>query len=231
MTLFALSRLGRTVLCLSLRIAPVAIINLLEQTGCNTIVHGSSQAIASAISAVDQEIPILALPIPTRGVYEVPSLDPPFRRVVDRMTESTRPALIMHSSGSTGLPKPVTLSHRALLTHVVQGAGVDNFGVMPLYHLYGVSTTLQAMYVGKKANIFDATLPLTADNLIGAIEATRPRALHFVPYVLGLLAEKPRGVELMRRCDFVTAASARTPDELGDRLVQEGVHLGVVYGT
>lgn len=230
-SLFALSRLGRTVLCLSLRIAPVAIIKLVKQTGCDTILHGHTQAITSSIEAVDRDYGITGLPIPARALYDGPRQGPRFYRVFDRRTENHRPALIMHSSGSTGLPTPVTLSHKALLTHAVQGADVDNFGVMPLYHLYGVSTTIGAMYLGKKANLFGASLPLTAENLITALETTRPRALHFVPYALGILAEEQRGVELMRDCDLVTAASARTPDELGDRLVRAGVNLGVVYGT
>lgn len=52
-----------------------------------------------------------------------------------------------------------------------------------------------------------------------------------VPYALGLLAEKQRGVDVLKSCGVVTAAGARTPDELGDRLVKEGVNLGVVFGT
>lgn len=63
------------------------------------------------------------------------------------------------------------------------------------------------------------------------MEKVQPDAVHVVPYALGLLAEKPRGVEALKRCKIVTAAGTRTPDELGDRLVSEGVILGVVVGT
>lgn len=74
-------------------------------------------------------------------------------------------------------------------------------------------------------------MPLTADNLVAVVEKVRPQAVHVVPYALGLLAEKWRGVDGLESCKIVTAAGARTPDELGDRLVAEGINLGVVFGT
>ncbi|OAG01988.1 acetyl-CoA synthetase-like protein [Paraphaeosphaeria sporulosa] len=230
-TLFALSRIGYTVLCLSLRLAPIAIVNLLRQAGCSTMVHGYSQQIESMIQEVAQEVSLQTLHTPGRKVYEIPIKEPRFQRVYNRDEETNRVALVMHSSGSTGLPKPVFLSHKNVLCHPVQGAGVDNFGALPLYHMYGISTMLQAMYMRKIAYMFNQSLPMTADNLIAAIQAIRPQAIHTVPYALGLLAEQTRGVECLKACKFVTAASARTPDELGDRLVEAGVNLGVVYGT
>lgn len=229
---FALSRLGYTILSLSLRIAPVAIINLLQKTHCSTIVHGHSPHVESTVHKVNQDLPVKSLRLPTRSDYDRPPSDEPsFVREYDREEENSRIAVIMHSSGSTGLPKPVMLSHRALLTHPTQGPGMHNFGALPWYHLYGVSTSLQAMWMRKTAHLYNTSLPLTADNLIAVLEAVRPEALHAVPYTLGLLAEKQRGVEAMKACRIVTSAGARTPDELGDRLVREGINLGVVFGT
>ncbi|KAF2644124.1 acetyl-CoA synthetase-like protein [Massarina eburnea CBS 473.64] len=231
-SLFALSRLGYTVLCLSLRLAPIAIINLLRQAECSTIVHGYSPHIESMVQEVAQEVPLQTLHTPARKVYWAQKNEGPmFKREYSRDEETNRIALVMHSSGSTGLPKPVFLSHKNVLCHPVQGAGVDNFGALPLYHMYGISTMLQAMYMRRIAYMFNQSLPMTSDNLIAAIEAIRPQAIHTVPYALGLIAEQARGVELLKACKFVTAASARTPDELGDRLIKAGVNLGVVYGT
>ena len=87
------------------------------------------------------------------------------------------------------------------------------------------------MWMAKTAHLYNAALPLTADNLIAALEAVRPGAIHAVPYAIGLLAEKEHGINAMKRCEIVTAAGARTPDELGDRLVKAGVNFGVVFGT
>lgn len=97
--------------------------------------------------------------------------------------------------------------------------------------MYGISTSLQAIYIGRIANLYNTSLPLTSDNLIAAVEAVKPDVIHVVPYALGLLAETPRGVNLLKRCKFVTSARARTPDKLGDRLVSAGVSLAVVFRT
>ncbi|TAQ86891.1 hypothetical protein B7494_g4802 [Chlorociboria aeruginascens] len=232
-TFFALSRLGYTVLCLSLRLAPVAIVNLLKQTKCSIVTCGDSPQINETITSVSQEVPLEKVLVPSRAQYGKarPSNEAPFVRNFDRETETNEVGLVMHSSGSTGLPKPVFLSHKNVLTHPVQGAGMHNFGTLPLYHMYGLSTTLQAMYMGKVANLPSATLPLTADNLMVAIEATQPEVIHAVPYALGLLAEHPRGMAYLKTAKIVTAAGARTPDELGDRMVQNNVNFGVVFGT
>lgn len=228
---FALSRLGYTVLSLSLRITPLAIINLLAKTHCFTIVHGHLPQLKSTLRKVNRDYSIDSVGAPTRVDYDRPlSGKAFFVREFDREEENKRIALIIHSSGSTGLPKPVMLSHKALLTHPTQGSGLHNFNALPWYHIYGVSTSLQAMWMRKTAYLYNTTLPLTADNLVSVMEAIRPEAVHCVPYTLGLLAEKQRGIEALKTCQVVTAAGARTPDELGDRLVRAGINLGVVFG-
>lgn len=170
--------------------------------------------------------------MPTRSEYDrALSEEQYFTREYKKEEEANRVALIIHSSGSTGLPKPIPLTHKALLCHPTQGSGLHNFNALPWYHLYGISTSLQAMWMRKTAYLYNTALPLTADNLIAAVEKVRPDAIHCVPYVLGLLAEQQQGIEILKSRKVVTAAGARTPDELGDRLVREGVNLGVVFGT
>lgn len=211
----------------------MAIVNLLRQTNCSIIAHGDIQQITSTITAVAEQWPLKTVRAPARASYGRPRLpdELPFVRQFDREIETNEIGLVMHSSGSTGLPKPVFLSHRNVLTHPVQGAGMDNFGALPLYHMYGLSTTLQAMYMRKIANLPSASVPMTADTLVAAIEATDPDIFHAVPYALGLLVEHPRGMTYLKRAKIVTAAGARTPDELGDHLVSEDVNIGVVFGT
>lgn len=232
-SVFALSRLGYTPLCLSLRIPPPAILNLLRQTGCNVLIHGSNSAISEKLAVVASQYSTRSLPLPVRQDYDLDGADlgPRFERSIDREEENLLPALIMHSSGSTGLPKPVTLSHRALLTHALQGSGLHNFSALPWHHLYGVSCCLQAMYRAKTANMYSATMPLTAENVVATVRRVRPDAIHVVPYVLGLLAETPEGVAYLKSAKTVTSAGARTADELGDWLVSEGVNLGLYFGT
>ncbi len=233
MSFFALFRLGYKVLSLSIRLGPPACLHLLEKAECHTILHGSSARIDSTIAAVVAARPDVALvPMLERSDFDKPSApaEPFVRPIPDRDAEHTSVVLIAHSSGSTGLPKPLILSHRALLNTVLSGTGLKAFNALPWYHLHGLITSIQAIWMRRTAHLFNAHLPLTAANLVAALQVIRPEICHCVPYALKLIAEEPEGVELLRRCKHVTSAGAKTPDELGDRMVKEGVNLGVIFG-
>lgn len=82
----------------------------------------------------------------------------------------------------------------------------------------------------KPAHLWNVKMPMTSRTLISALEVIRPEFCYCVLYGLKLIAESPSGIEALRRCKFVTSAGARTPDELGECLVKEGVRLGALFG-
>ncbi|KAI0597659.1 hypothetical protein F4775DRAFT_602084 [Biscogniauxia sp. FL1348] len=200
---------------------------------CDTILHGSTVRIKSTIAEIAEAHQNLKLlPMLAREDFDKPGSSPePFiRDIPDKETEHAQLALLAHSSGSTGFPKPLALSHRSVLNNLFSGTGCKAFNALPWYHLHGLFTSTQAMYMRKTAHLFNPNLPLTADHLIAALKVVQPEICHTVPYTLKLMAERDDGIEVLRRCKFVTAAGARTPDELGDRLVKEGVNFGVIFG-
>ncbi|KAI1335159.1 acetyl-CoA synthetase-like protein [Xylariaceae sp. FL0016] len=232
-TFFALFRLGCKVLTMSIRLSEPSCLKLLENTGCDTILHGSTTRISATIQDIRKtRDSIRLIPIPARKDFDKPGRpsEPFVRPIPDKETEHAELALMAHSSGSTGLPKPLALSHRSVLNNLFSGTGCKAFNALPWYHLHGLFTSTQAMYMRKTAHLFNASLPLTAHHLVSALKAIQPEICHTVPYALKLMAETKDGIEVLKRCKFVTAAGARTPDELGDRLVREGVNLGVILG-
>lgn len=78
--------------------------------------------------------------------------------------------------------------------------------------------------------MWNAALPLTADSVVSGLEAAQPESVAAVPYMLQLLVDNPRGISALRRCRLVTYGGAPCPDELGDRLVGEGVPFGGSFG-
>ncbi|OTB01437.1 hypothetical protein M426DRAFT_64072 [Hypoxylon sp. CI-4A] len=232
-TFFALFRLGCKALTISIRLNQPACLHLLDRAECDVVLYGDTARINSTVSEIKttrQDITFIGMP--SRNGFDKPDCpaEPFYRDIPDKETEHTQVALMMHSSGSTGLHKPLLLSHRSLLASVVSGTGLKAFNALPWYHLHGLLTSVQAIWMRRPAHLFNAHLPLTADNLISALKSIQPEICHTVPYVLKLMAERQDGIDVLKGCKIVTAAGARTPDELGSRVVEAGVKLGLIFG-
>jgi acyl-CoA synthetase (AMP-forming)/AMP-acid ligase II len=212
---------------LSPRLSGEACVALLETVSCNTIIYGKSSSIRTTLGDILQRRPVSCRPMLSCSV-KVKS-ESSFL-VLNRNRNPERTAVILHSSGSTGTPKPLFLTHRALMTHPLRGPGLTSFNPLPWYHLHGLSTALQAMWMRKIAYMWNASLPLTAPFLVTALDEAEPESVAAVPYMLQLLVDDPRGIAALRRCTLVTYGGAPCPDELGDRLVSEGVHFGGSFG-
>ena len=64
------------------------------------------------------------------GTFDAPTV--PFDRQVNTDKERRRPAIIVHSSGSTGLPKPVEVGHARYTIAYAIGDGDRDFMTLPL---------------------------------------------------------------------------------------------------
>ncbi|KAJ5280703.1 AMP-dependent synthetase/ligase [Penicillium angulare] len=229
-TLFALSRLGYTVMMLSPRLPGNACASLLDIVGCETIIYGEAATIRATMGEILQQKLVACRPMPAipKGKKEISLLF--LNRRQNSLIQRTKTALILHSSGSTGIPKPLYLTHHALMTHPLRGPGFTSFNPLPWYHLHGLSTALQAMWMRKTAFMWNADLPLTAELVISALEAAQPESVAAVPYMLQLLTDSPRAMTALRKCKLVTYGGAPCPDELGNRLVEEGIAFGGSFG-
>ncbi|OQE46189.1 hypothetical protein PENCOP_c001G02212 [Penicillium coprophilum] len=226
-TFFALSRLGHTVMMLSPRLSGEACVSLLETVNCESIIYGQSPNIRSTLGDILRRRLVSCRPMLSCSLYnktQPPSL------VLHRNRNPEKIALILHSSGSTGTPKPLFLTHKAIMTHPLRGPGYTSFNTLPWYHLHGLSTALQAMWMRKTAYMWNAAQPLTAELVASALAEAKPESIAAVPYMLQILIDDPRGITALRQCKLVTYGGAPCPDELGDRLVSEGVHFGGSFG-
>ncbi|KAL8774731.1 MAG: hypothetical protein Q9209_000670 [Squamulea sp. 1 TL-2023] len=133
-TFFGLLRAGFTVVTLSPRISAQAIINLMSQTQCKTIVYKNSLQLRRIIKQVKDGTPYQIVPMLCRtGFDRVSDDEPPLVRIVDKVREADRMAIIMHSSGSTGLPKPIYTNHtRYVHSNNLVSSGSRDFMALPI---------------------------------------------------------------------------------------------------
>jgi acyl-CoA synthetase (AMP-forming)/AMP-acid ligase II len=210
-----------------------AIVNLLKDVNATTFLHAPQHVETASKTA--QELILKPLPILTRPQYDTTSTTPPFaRQGVDPKKENLRKLIMMHSSGSTGLPKPIHYTHARLLSTFRTAQYLTAFQSVPLFHAHGFVSFVQAIYTRKTIYLFNGHVPQTHQTMVEAIKGVGnggPEIVWTVPYVLKLLAEKREGIEVLKKCKVVSCSGSRCPDELGDLLVNEGIHFGSAFGA
>ncbi|RAH48995.1 putative NRPS-like enzyme [Aspergillus brunneoviolaceus CBS 621.78] len=232
--LLALAKLGHPGLLLSTRISIDAYVSLLERTQSRHIfIHSSFGDTAEEIR---KRVPDLLIDeIPTEECYNFPipdeEIDTNLTPSLDPVAESKHIAWIIHSSGSTGLPKPIFHTHQAALKNYAGHMNMCGFVTLPLYHNHGISCLFRTIHASKQLHLYNAKLPLTRQYLLDIMESHDFEIFYGVPYALKLLAETPEGIAALARFKAVMFGGSACPDSLGNLLVENGVHLISHYGS
>lgn len=131
-------------------------------------------------------------------------------------------AVLPYSSGTTGLPKGVMLTHRNLVSNMVQGAlfGLEAddviLGVLPLFHIFGMNVV---MNTGLATGCSLVLMPkFDLEEFLGAIQAHRITFAFLVPPILLALAKHP-AVDRFDLSSLRCIISGAAP--LGEGLIHE----------
>ncbi|KAI9375907.1 hypothetical protein BJX61DRAFT_548427 [Aspergillus egyptiacus] len=235
----ALMGLGVPVLMLSTRLSATAVRSLLEHTSASAII--ASQRLESTALEASHSLPVV-MPLlfetflsPESGVVDQNLICDPHHY----LDESDRDVLILHSSGTTGLPKPIYVSHRHLLSYVnchrlenesdAQGVNVST---LPLYHGFGVLAPALALGIGKTVCFPPASTVPNARSTLELLQASSATSLMTVPSILeDLTLMGDRGIQPLAQLDFVAFGGEMLKPAIGDRLKRHGVRLLNHYGT
>lgn len=231
--LLALSKLGHSVLFLSTRISLDAYVSLLEKTQSKHIlIHGSFRDTAAELKKRVPELQVSE--IPAQESYESPIFqdeDTNLTGHLDLEEESKYISFIIHSSGSTGLPKPIFQTQGAAIKNYAGNMNMNGFITLPLYHNHGISCLFRTVHSCKTLHLYNANLPLTKQYLLDTMRSHDFEIFYGVPYALKLLAESDEGIAMLSRFKAVMFGGSACPDSLGDRLVAGNVNLISHYGS
>jgi acyl-CoA synthetase (AMP-forming)/AMP-acid ligase II len=136
-------------------------------------------------------------------------------------------AVLPYSSGTTGLPKGVMLTHRNLVANLIQagptsgaGAGDVLIGCLPFFHIYGMQVT---MNLGLRGGATIVTVPrFDLAQYLDLIEENKATRLYVVPPIALALARHPsvEGRDLSSVDVILSGAAPLGPEltaQLGER--------------
>lgn len=140
----ALAKLGLTSLLLSVNNSVAAVAHLCKITNATHLIFGPKYAsvAAEAQSLLKGEgitlkiLPETRFPLWGKGGVRDAKI-PSFPARLTPEQESKRTCVILHSSGSTGFPKPVYVSHYGLIANAAVSVAKTGFSALPLFHGFG----------------------------------------------------------------------------------------------
>ncbi|KAF7968306.1 hypothetical protein HWV62_2396 [Athelia sp. TMB] len=233
-----------------------AVVSMLRKSRCHNIITTFSSLgnlmneiytmVPQSFELSIQEAPTLAQCFPKLG-HEIASHD--FQAYPTRPTPLDRnePIFYLHSSGSTGFPKPIAETCNTMLGWCSLDAMIDFrellcVGTMhlPAFHALGTimhfivplsSITTVALY--PPTSLTDPTkLPIipSSDNIIEHCNRTGVDVLVAVPSFLETWNVEPASIEWLKTLHFVVTTGGPLAPKIGDALVKQGVKMVSVYG-
>ncbi|KAF7340998.1 Acetyl-CoA synthetase-like protein [Mycena sanguinolenta] len=236
-----------------------AITHLLTNIGSHRVLTTKSSLgslidqVSADLSAMDppydcsfDEIPLLGQLYPRLGreiVHDsfVPYPSPPLRTAVDEV------ALYAHSSGSTGFPKCIPLTHRTLTHYVARGTQAQAreisprhaVGALPPAHTWGmVSQLMDPLLNGGTACVYPPASTATkyripptptSQNLIKNAKMANATGLNAVS---ALMAEwqSLEDIAYLKTLALLIHCGGPLPSSVGDFLINQGINMVTVYG-
>ena len=218
--MLGLIRAGALPAAVNWRLAAPEVAALLELMAPAAIV--TDDDCAALVAAANSGLPVLTCPgAPVAGSANGSPARPP-QRPAARLRGS-EPAILLHTSGTTGRPKLVPLTHDQLVTaatfmslEVPEAApGARHLSALPLFHVAGLANLCYAMFTGGHLHVLGSFSPAGfVDELSGRrIQLTQlvPTLIQAVTSEVSSRAEPP---DLSDLVEVVYGASPIRPDLL-----------------
>ncbi|XP_069685514.1 uncharacterized protein [Periplaneta americana] len=212
-----------------------------------------SKAVIETEPAVKSKIPIIVTPGLTNTGLPQGAID--FREMTHKDIDTSNLssvkeanpddiAVMPYSSGTTGLPKGVKLSHRNLITNCLQMCLTPQLwivdpatsemqevvlGVLPFFHVYGLSCVLlSSLHFGAKV----VTLPqFKPDVYLSTLVKHKATVLYLVPPLVQFLGAHPNVTgPHFNTVRFVTSGAGPIGQSDAQRVLDKANHINFIQG-
>ncbi|KAI0450042.1 hypothetical protein F5B21DRAFT_447981 [Xylaria acuta] len=153
------------------------------------------------------------------------------------------PLCVLHTSGSTGIPKPVVARQgmvaisdqycnkpywngRKLVFRAIAENSKRTLVPMPLFHAAGLYCFLvTALYFETPMALGLPDRPLSADSILESLNHLDVEGVMLPPAILEDMSQSDRYIEPLKKLNLVGFAGGNLAQEAGNRLVEKGVFL------
>ncbi|KAI8146560.1 hypothetical protein BJV82DRAFT_599005 [Fennellomyces sp. T-0311] len=252
MAMLAVFKLRRIFFSISTRIPPAAITDLLIKTNTQYVI--ASEECSQVAQGTAKDLPTVQ--VKTWESFDVDQLiDLSENCSAGINTDDPKDALeetilVLHSSGSTGPPKPMYQSNQWLMQlipilmvqikHTCPELSLDAddiiLSTVPMFHGSGVMMHWMVLLFGAHTLAF-RRLPVSAQDILSATEKYCATIVLASPVPLKILAEyiQDEGIsettaEALRRVKFCMCGGEQLVREAGDFLHSKGLNVRSVYG-
>ena len=151
--------------------------------------------------------------------------------------------LILHSSGTTGLPKPIPLAHRYMLGYAACHEFAEEedesrrgitLSTLPLFHGFGFLAPCLSLSIGKPVCLPPPSTIATASLVVSLVERVRPTSMMTVPSILEditLLSDFDSAASTLASLDYVVVGGGGIKSSVGHELDSKGVTLLNHFGA
>ncbi|KAI0350281.1 acetyl-CoA synthetase-like protein [Trametes cingulata] len=242
-------RSGCTLFLVSTRNGAAGVTDMLQRTGTTQMLVSTDPVIRGVAQEALAHLPegqvaVLDMPVfedlfpagaeSDNGAFEA---DVPLPETYDRSAW----AIILHSSGSTGHPKPIRWTHKqlakfgqgTLFCEVDTSRSIMGCHGTPMFHGLGAFMYSASPICGYVIAAFKPANPPTfptPDAVWQGIVSTKSDFTWTVPSFIEEWARDPEKVMVMKRMRGVLFGGAPLNQEVGDALASQGVNLFTVYG-
>ncbi|KAI9150310.1 Adenylate-forming reductase [Paramyrothecium foliicola] len=247
--LVALQSLDVPVLLISARLSAPNVEHLLRETGSQTVL-ASKRTAALLEGQIDSVFNLKTVEPYTTFLLEDPQSEQYAVKPVDGTNinrearlqksaeDSTRKTLILHSSGTTGFPKPILLTKRYLLGYAAchqfsEREKIDwvNLSTLPLYHGFGFLAPGLSLSLGMTCCFPPSSVIPAGQSTFDLLKTFNCRSLMTVPSIIDDLFAIDGALERLSTLVFLAVGGGALKPDQGLRLKAGNVNLLNHYGV